>query len=579
MNILGLYGAFDWEANKSRNEIDHESWVHDSGTTLFINGNHIASISEERLTRIKHEGNFPQKSIKYCLDIGNINKEDIDYVYVPSMVIDIFYKQYHDGIITNKLKNLFPNARIKILSHHLCHAASSVFTSPFNSGSFITLDGAGSKIFDAYETSSLFVETNSIGYFDKEKKIFIFYPGIIDSNEFGNYYRKYSYEIYAKKMSLGLKEDNESLRDAVSGKIMGLSAYGDYSKYDWKDYKLSKNYSIPFITFKSFEKDHNFFNGVYNFKSPEDMSAILQKNFESALIDYVLALKDNGYLLENVCFAGGSFLNVLGNTAIKEKKIFENIHIPPFSNDSGLHFGAACFGLFKHNQEINIPHNISLLGKEYFDEEIESELINNKIVYKKYDNFDSLCEIVSDYLKKNKIVAWFQGKSEFGPRALGSRSILMNPSIKNNKDILNKRVKHREYWRPFAGVIIEEDLKKYVNEDFVSPYMLYSYTIKEEYLDLLSAICHEDKTCRMQTVNDEYNSKLSILLKKFKKSTNIPCLLNTSFNDNGEPIVESPLDAISSFIKMDIDLLVIGNYLVIKDNQINIAKKEKFLYK
>ena len=203
----------------------------------------------------------------------------------------------------------------------------------------------------------------------------------------------------------------------------------------------------------------------------------------------------------------------------------------------------------------------------------------NYILYLQFELYTFyLCELVSSYLKKNKIVAWFQGKSEFGPRALGSRSILMNPNYKENKDTLNKKVKHREYWRPFAGVVLEQDVGKYFHEDFSSPYMLYSYVVKDEYADLIPAIIHKDKTCRVQTVNKEYNSKLTILLEIFKKKYNIPCILNTSFNDNGEPIVESPFDAVSSFMKMNMDLLVIGDYLIIKDDQINTTKEEKFLY-
>ncbi len=163
MIIIGLYGAFEWEANKSFDSHDEFTWVHDSGATLFINEKHICSISEERLTRIKHDGNFPEQSIAYCLKEGNISYEDVDHVYIPSMCLDIFYRQLTDGVIENKIKETFPNAEFHIVSHHLSHAASSVFSSEFDEGSIITLDGAGSLIYDYSCSNSIHAETNLIG--------------------------------------------------------------------------------------------------------------------------------------------------------------------------------------------------------------------------------------------------------------------------------------------------------------------------------------------------------------------------------------------------------------------------------
>jgi carbamoyltransferase len=229
-----------------------------------------------------------------------------------------------------------------------------------------------------------------------------------------------------------------------------------------------------------------------------------------------------------------------------------------------LHFGAACYGQFKNNESIRLPENIALLGKEYSEEEIESVLKENESKYEKFENFEDLCEFTAIKLSGNNIIAWFQGRSEFGPRALGSRSLLMHPGPAENKDIINSRVKHREYWRPFAGIILEEHLTDYFNEDFISPYMLYSLTVKEEKISELAAITHQDNTCRIQTVNDRINSRMTSLLNKFKEVAGIPAILNTSFNDNGEPIVETPQDAINSFLNMDIDYLVIGNFVVRK---------------
>jgi len=572
MNILGIYGALDWNAHHDYDQVTQDStWVHDSGATLLINGNHVCSISEERLSRIKYEGNFPSKSIDYCLSFGNITPKDIDLICVPSMCIDIFYKQVNDNILQQKLNEIFPKAKIKLVSHHLSHAASSIFSCDFNEGSFLTLDGAGSKVYDPYKFKCILSESNSTGYFNKSQNIFRFYPGPDDVNNFGRYYQNWSCRIYNKKLHIKTNAENY---ESVSGKIMGLSAYGNCEKHDWKDYSISTDYNLPFVKLKEAYAGKNIFNDTYNFKSPEDMSAILQKNFESSLLDYITALKKETYLTDNICFAGGCFLNVLANSIIKESNLFKNIHIPPYTNDSGLHFGAACYGSFQNKEKITLTTNLALVGKEYSNDEILDELKNHSLKYTKYESFDELCKTTASYLHQNKIIGWFQNRSEFGPRALGARSLLMNPTPKKNKDIMNMRVKHREEWRPFAGIILDTYFFEYFNEDYTSDYMLYSFTVKEDKIKYLEAITHVDKTCRAQTVNKNLNPQVTTLLEKYKEISGIPILMNTSFNDNGEPIVESPKDAISAFLNMNIDYLVIGDYIVSK-----LIKKTTILYK
>ena len=569
MNIIGLYGAFDWDANTSIDGCGEQTWVHDAGATLFSNGKHIVSISEERLTRVKHDGNFPIKSIQYCLSAAGLEPEDIEYVYIPSMCIDIFYKKNMDGVIKSFIKTHFPLAKYKIISHHLCHASASVFTSPFNEGSFLTLDGAGSLIMGEDYKNMFGAETNTLGYFNKEKKIFRFFPGLPNTNLFGCYYNNYAYQAYTRKTKLDIPASDEKHREGYAGKIMGLSAYGKWEKYpDWKNYTTSKNYEdFPFIEFKSpYINDFDLIDNIYRFKPAEDISAIVQKNFESALLDLLKLLKEKSYLEEYICFSGGCFLNVLANSLVKSSGIFKDTHVPSCSNDTGLHFGAACYGNFLLDIPITLPPNTALLGKRYSDEEILN-VISEKVPdvqYKKFDSFDELCQVISTYLDNNEIVAWFQNRSEYGPRALGSRSILMNPKFAENKDILNSRVKHREYWRPFAGAILEEELINFAEENFSSPHMLYSYKVKEEIRENIAAINHIDDTCRFQTVNSELNPELTVLLQKFKEKTGIPVLLNTSFNDNGEPIVETPEDALKSFFTMDIDCLVMGNIVIHK---------------
>ena len=280
------------------------------------------------------------------------------------------------------------------------------------------------------------------------------------------------------------------------------------------------------------------------------------------MLEWMKQLRDREYITDNLCLAGGVFLNILANSVLRKNKIAENIHIPPFPDDTGLSFGAAAYGLFKSKEQVKLPHNISLFGKKYSDEEIEEALADTK--YKKYDDFDKLCDDTAKYLSENKIVGWFQNRSEFGPRALGSRSILMNPQPKKNKDIVNTRIKHREEWRPFAGIMLEEYQKDYFVEDYPNEYMLYSLVVKPHQRKNIGAITHQDGTCRMQTVNSELHPEVTTLLQKYKEKTGCPILLNTSFNDNGQPIIETPKQAINTFNNIDLDYLVIGNYLVTK---------------
>ena len=558
MKILGIFGAIDWDSHRPYDEeTGTYTAVHDSGATLFVDGKLVSSILEERLTRYKLEGNFPYKSIEYCLSMANIRGEDIDVVYMPHLPCYMYNKQKDDGTLDRIIKKLFPNAIFKTISHHLCHAASSIFTSNIDEGCFFTLDGTGSGVFDPFFKQPILFENHSIGYFNKSKKILRFFPGINRCNSFGSYHIGNSKQIYFEKVNKEYKFSSDE--GTLSGKIMGLCAYGNYkNSKKWKEYIVSDDYDLPFVSFCENEENKNL--------SADDKASVLQKNFESALLEYLYKLKEKSYLDDNICFAGGCFLNVLANTLIKKSDLFKEIHIPPFTSDSGISFGAAAYAVFIHEKqyEIKIPDNIALMGKIYDEKEIEQELQNFNLKYKKYNNFEEVCEFTSHKLNENKIIGWFQNSGESGPRALGSRSLLMHPGPKENKDVMNLRVKHREYWRPFAGIILEEYLTDYFEEDFISPYMLYSFTVKSEKKKNISAIIHEDGTCRIQTINKNQHNEIHTLLEKFYKTSGIPVILNTSFNDNGEPIVETPKDAIKSLLNMDIDYLVIGNFIASK---------------
>ena len=559
MNVIGLYGAIGWNVlisdNPKLRQQSEESWTHGASVTLFSDGNHIASISEERLSGIKYDGNFPRKSIEYCLSASNLSKEDIDVVIVPSMANQNFYKNYINKTVEKKVKRYFPKAKVEIVSHHMCHAYSSVFSCDHNEGSFITLDNAGSVLFDT--TGNIFAcENHSFGYFNKEKGIFKYYPGIPMTNNLGNYYWMWAYNIYTQMIQKPIELTDPKYRETFCGKVMGLSAYGNIKEFK-KDWRLHFE-GIPQVALESLPgRDFNYGN-----LSAENKAKQLQYNFENAMLEWMQELKKQGYIEDNLCLAGGVFLNILANSVIRKNGIAENMHIPPFPDDTGLSFGAACYGVFKAKQKVTLPHNISLLGRTYSDEEIEEALEGTD--YKKFDNFEELCDETVKVLADNKIVGWFQNRSEFGPRALGSRSILMNPTPKENKETINTRIKHREEWRPFAGIMLEEYQEEYFMDTYPNEYMLYSLIVRPHQRKKLGAITHKDFSCRIQTVNKELHPEVTTLLQKYNEETNCPVLLNTSFNDNGQPIVETPKDAIKTFKNIDLDYLVIGNYLVVK---------------
>jgi len=549
MIIVGIYGAFEKgdinhpsAANVLNPETGHnDAAQHDAGCSIFIDGKHICSVNEERLSRIKYDGNFPKNAIQYCLESADISANDVDIVYYVTTYSTAVPFHYDENTILKYVRPEFPKAEVRFCGHHQAHAASTVFTSPYNEGTFLTVDGGGSGLYDPYKNNVFFAENNSIGYFNKEKRIFRLYNMPEDNvNNFGNLYSHVSSRIYATIRQKAITDWTDCISSV--GKIMGLSAYGSLDEYAG-EYSVI-NHTVPYVAFPE---------GGWNVvpKTPADAAAWIQKLFEDAMLAWLKELRKY-HLDDTICFAGGSYLNIVTNTLIKQSGMFDNIHIPPFTDDAGIHFGAAIWGCFEEGETIEVPDNLALLGKEYSNEEIKSYLDAFGLKYSTYDVND-----VVDRIQDQKIVGWFQGRSEHGPRALGSRSIFMSPAKAENKDIINKRVKHREEWRPFAGIIREEDVTDYFEEGFVTPYMLYCQTSKT---DKLPAITHADKTCRIQTVTKSQNSRVYELLSNL----DLPVVLNTSFNDNGEPIVETPCHAISSFLKMDIDTLVIGDFIVDK---------------
>lgn len=517
MNVIGLYGALGWNSHCD------EDWLHDSGVTLFCNGNHVCSIQEERLTGYKYDGNFPYKSIEYCLSAAGLTSHDIDLVVVPEPGNKRYFMDPIDSRFTVEYN--FPKADVKFISHHQAHAYSTMYSTDVNDGSFLIIDGGGS--YGVIGGQQLYIETVTFGYFNKKEKM---YRQFDVGGNFGLYYQSWAHRIYCDKTKKDLSCMDHKHCESWAGKVMGLAAYGMV-------HDLSDDYEICTRGFPRLEYKTPPVVRHTHLK-PEDRAAWLQYNFENSVVDYLSCLESKGYLTEHVCLSGGIFLNICLNTRIKKEFPNHTFTFTPFPGDCGLSYGAAVWGC----DDVTVPENLAFLGKEY------TEPVTEDTIKK-----------VAELLNQGKIVAWFQGRSEFGPRALGSRSILMSPCDAKNKNILNERVKHREPWRPFAGVILRDHLDDFVEEGVDNPYMLFSQFVRHDKQRMIPAITHEDGTCRLQTVSD---GPLAQLLQEMWNLCGVPVLLNTSFNDNGMPIVETPDDATKAFMSMDIDALVLGNELI-----------------
>lgn len=551
MVILGLCGCIGFDPK--------DAWLHGSGASLWKDGKHICTISEERLSRIKYDGSYPQKSISYVLGTIELFQGGVDVV--------VFAEHVHRNLFkTSKgfLKQQFPNAEIKSINHHYAHAAGAYYTSGFNEASVLSFDGSGNSFLDdSYET----------GFFGEGKKLnpivrlqhFRNYPNQRKQFNLGQVYNNFSRYCYQRMMPDAKTGNPYMFMETAPGKIMGLSGYGKIENIEkLKEVLLFEvelnDGNFPVVLDENETIDQELFKNY----TPEDISLYLQCNFEYALLRYLQLM---GIRKENLCIAGGCGLNVLANRLILDNKLFKKVHIFPAANDFGLCYGAAINEVAKSG---NIKkHNLAYLGKEYSKENISKEIddfeFENDVKIAEVDDFEFgiLCDKVAKDINKGKVIAWFQDKSEFGPRALGNRSILANPMIKDMKDTLNSKVKYREYWRPYAPVVLEEECRKYFDlpEGVSSPHMMLSAKVL---VDTLPAITHEDGTARVQTVRVNENYRLATLLESFQRLTGVPVLLNTSFNGGGEPIVETPLDALKSFDKMNIDVLVLGNHYIKK---------------
>ena len=607
------------------------AFYHDSGVALIKDDKIISAIQEERLTRKKHDSSFPINGIKYCLEEANIKLEDVDFIgfydkpflkferlietYLSEaprgfqsflMAIPVWLKEklfLKDTLIKefskiqlnsnndkNTIKLVKSSIEKKLLfgEHHQSHASSCFYPSPFFESAILTMDGVGE-----WTTTAI---AHGIG--NKIK----FLQEIHFPHSLGLFYSAITYFA-------GFKVNSGEY------KVMGLAPYGepkyvDLMKENLIDIKEDGSFRL---NMKYFNYTHGLtmtnenFNKLFNRKPRKSESEITQFEMDLASSlqiiteEIVIKLAKTAKKItgaKNLTLAGGVALNCVANGVLLREKIFENIWVQPASGDAGGALGVAMAIYFDHlnkprdADEINDNMQGSYLGKAYSEEEVKQYLdsINAKYLY--LPNQVEYCQKISQYLADQKVIGWHQGRTEFGPRALGARSIIGDPRSNKMQSQMNLKIKFRESFRPFAPAILREKISEYFEiDDIDSPYMLMVAPVKKDQRILMTkeqqqlfgieklniarskipAVTHIDYSARIQTVDGKFNKKFYNLLKEFDKLTNCPILINTSFNVRGEPIVCSPQDSYRCFMRTEIDILAIENFILLK------AEQPKFL--
>ncbi len=569
------------------------AFYHDSAAVLLKDGEIISASQEERFTRKKHDESFPKNAIDFCLDYAGISMEDIDTVVFyekPFLKFERILKSFlctwpfgflqfikavpiwlkNKLFIKTKIKKYLNIAEEKIFfsEHHISHAASSVYTSPFKESAILVIDGVGE------------FATTSIGIF-KDGKIEMLkeieYPdslGLLYSTITGY---------------LGFKVNSAEY------KVMGLAPYGE-PKYLDKMKKLIHIYedgsfklNMKYFKFekglrmysrsleKLFDEPARKQEGKLN-KKHFDIASSLQAITEEIVLNLAIHTKEITNF-DNLCISGGVALNCVANGKILKSQIFKNIYIQPASGDAGGALGAALYYWYKNEQIQWNPLNYfsPYLGPSFSEEKIHEFLESKKIKYKKFKNSEECCKEVAKLINGENVVGWFQNRSEFGPRALGNRSIIADARNKDNWKKVNLKVKFRESFRPFAPSVLEERIKDYFDLEKVSPYMLLTAPVKTKNIP---AVTHVDNSARIQSVNKEQNLKYYELIKEFEKLTGCGVVINTSFNVRGEPMVNTPKEAFQAFVNTEMDYLVMENFLLDKKENLRFIDselKEKYI--
>lgn len=560
MNILGI-----------------SCFYHDAAAALLKDGCVVAAVQEERFTRKKHDQNFPVHSIRYCLEEGKITENDLDYIAfydkpllkferILTTAIATFPKSLPSFLMAMPLwlkeklwipqkirETLGENQRVVFLEHHLSHAASAFLVSPFSEAAIITADGVGEW------------DTTTFGY-GKDTTITLTHT-IPFPHSLGLLYSAFTYY-------LGFRVNSAEY------KVMGLAPYGvpryrDLILDQLIDVKEDGSFRLN-MKFFAYDYGLTMTNGHFNrlFGQPprqpesqltqfhKDVAASIQAVTDMVMVRmarHVRAMTGCKYL----CLAGGVALNCVSNSKMLREAGFEDIFIQPAAGDAGGAVGAAVYlynSILNNKRTFRWSHNF--LGPQYSDEDIKSVLHQLALPVQRYER-DELLRTTASLIAQQHVVGWFQGRMEFGPRALGARSILADARNPENFSRVNLKIKFRESFRPFAPTVLWERTQEYFDFDRPSPYMLFVAQVKENNRTI-PAVTHVDGSARLQTITREDHPLFYDLICEFERQTGCPVIINTSFNVRGEPIVCTPLDAIKCFFRTDMDYLVLGSYILCK---------------
>lgn len=546
---------------------------HDKGAVIIEDGKVLVGITQERLSRIKHDGAhqggiLPVESINYCLNYLGITYREIDlFVYSTTEMEDNVDRQMSDYFKTD-LTN-----KTKFIPHHLAHAYSSFFSSGLDEAAVIVADASGSILSHLNKLPEWYKDVTKDGLSPMEdwtEGISIYH---FQKNTFDEVYKKWiKYPVPLETedgVSVGTVYSQGSLQLIYepnshtwpAGKLMGLASYANQEIVNEAPFYIVEKDGDIFIPNKTIYPKVTWRS---DFFSRACVAGIYQR--EQERVSLMLAKKAKKLTnSSNVCVAGGSFLNCNSNEKILNSGLFENCYFIPPSDDSGIPLGCAWYAYQQLTDIEKVDVLIPYIGKSYSNNEIISALNQfPDLIFEKYDNFEVLVEDVSYWLTQNRVIGWFQDGSEIGPRALGNRSILASPIQPWMTGHINSDIKKREWYRPFAPAVMYEHQSKIFWSDVYSPYMLVTTTVNPEWRSKIPAVTHIDNSARHQSVTSESNNKFYKLIESFYKKTNVPVLLNTSFNGPKEPIVETPLDAIKTFKEIGLDFLVLENILIKK---------------
>jgi carbamoyltransferase len=556
------------------------NYSHNGSACILKGSNILVAIQEERLNRDKKSWTNPGRpslAVEYCLKSQNLKINDIDVLAICE-VNQIFSEKIEDNPQFEKIINTIPLFK---LSHHLAHAYSVHSTTELHDSAIMVIDGQGT-IRDAISKEENVQKFIGAGV-EKESLYMASNGGVICL-------KKYLYksgiqtnpDFIGIQQFAGLCNMYESISEYIfndffdAGKVMGLAPYGR-SKYSIENFLKTKDDQIIFTNeiCKNYNLDKNCYQDP---KAHRDLAASVQSAFEYGVIHHARNLKKlTG--MKSLCYAGGGALNISCNQRLLTESGFESINILPAAEDSGICLGAAYFALSKIQPSKSKRRLISdFMGKEYSEQEILKDISSMSMV--EVLSSKNLSKDVASILAEGHVVGWYEGGAELGPRSLGHRAILCDPRRADAKDKLNEKVKFRESFRPFAPIILEEDVDNWfelVGAGRLPEFMLCSPSFKKEVRSLVPGVVHSDGTGRCQTVNQQTMPRIHCLLNEFKKITNIPLLINTSMNVKGEPIVEKPIEALWCLVLTGMDFLVLGNHLVKKKDGfdcINLVPKK-----